>query len=95
MTILGQKIPFLVIVLLGVLMSAVVLVVIASSTKGARLLELEEEVGALERENRELTSKLVSNTSLLLVEEKSQELGMIKPENVVYLETQEQIAKLP
>ena len=76
-------------------MSAVVLVVIASSTKGARLLELEEEVGALERENRELTSKLVSNTSLLLVEEKSQELGMIKPENVVYLETREEIAKLP
>jgi hypothetical protein len=48
----------------------------------------------LTRKNNELTSELVDLTSLKKVEGKADELGFRKPENIVYLNTEDFVAKI-
>ncbi len=80
-------------IFLGLLVILTILFTIELTSKGNELLKYEEEKKAFQIENRELTSLLISNTSLVRIKKKAEELGMVKPEKVIYLIQEELVAK--
>lgn len=82
-------------IVIASLFSLTVFLAIGSSGKGAKLQSLESEIRKLEEENRDLTTTLVSNSSLTQVEEAVSSLGLVKPKAVVYLNREEPFARLP
>lgn len=70
---------------LGILLIASVVLAVSASAQGARLARLSGARRALAEENEILTQKLVSRSSLAKIALEAQTLGMIKPENVIYL----------
>lgn len=71
-----------------------VLITLETVTTGAVFLSLEDTKNELRVKNGELTSKLIGLSSLKTAEEKSKELGFLKPENTVYLNYEKPIAQL-
>ena len=61
---------------------------VIAGTKGAEINYLEKQKATLKTEQEELTSKLVSQVSLAKIAEKSESLGLVKPQNIVYLNNQ-------
>jgi len=68
---------------------------ILSASKGSELLTLEEQSEKLIVENRDLSAEVVFETSLKDLSGKADELGMKKPDEIVYLSGSEPVAKLP
>ncbi len=64
-------------------------------TSGAETAKLEREESILSQENRDLSEKVVKGTSLGSIEEKANELGFAKPEEVIYIGQTQPVAKLP
>ena len=92
-----QKLPVspYLLVLVGTLFVLVIYLSIQTSSLGATLVNLEERQGELAKENRSMSSKLVNTNSLTSADLKAEELGFTKPQNVVYLNKVEPVAKLP
>jgi len=61
-----------------------VLFALEASSVGAKMIILENKEDLLLQENKELLDKMVSETSLSIISEKSQEMGFIKPTEIVY-----------
>lgn len=68
---------------------------IGASIWGVELYSLEKEIAEVEAENRRLTSEIVTKMSLTDIYENSEELGYVKPENVIYVEGAPAVAQLP
>ena len=68
---------------------------IQMSAIGAKIANLEKEERILLSKNNELSDSLVCKTSLLSISENADEMGFVKPENVIYTEKEEFAAKLP
>jgi len=61
-------------------------------SSGAKLSKLEKTESEIVKGNRELSSKLVKATSLISVQEKSVELGFVKPLALVFVKGVEPVA---
>jgi hypothetical protein len=68
---------------------------IQTATSGAQLAALEMEEEKLLKENRLLAGKLVASTSLVDIQENTEELEFSKPENLLYVDIGEFVAKAP
>ncbi len=67
---------------------------IEAASFGARLVNLEQKVFGLEKENRQLSDKLIGATSLAELSAKTEGLGFTKPANIVYIGKDDYVAKL-
>ena len=65
---------------------------VQEGTLGVSLAEYQNEVSEIEKEKRELQYELVKSSSLLNLSKKAEELGYIKPNDTLYLKTQDQFA---
>ena len=68
---------------------------VEQAAKGSEIAVLENEETTLNKENRELTDKLVQVSSLNEVNKKANELGFTKPTKLIYVSEKESVAKLP
>lgn len=68
---------------------------ILSASRGSELLAIENQTEKIVVENRDLSAQVVYETSLKDLSEKAQELGMVKPEEIIYLSGAAPVAKLP
>lgn len=82
---------FLAIVVLG----GFTFITIETATSGAELSVLERKEAILSEENRELKDTIVKDSSLVEMDEKSQDLGFTKPSQIIYINGKEEFAKLP
>lgn len=80
---------------LTIFMVAGIFVTIQTSASGATLAELEKQESQLTYENEELSKQLIGGFSLTEAEGRSEELGFIKPEKIIYLSKSAEVAKLP
>lgn len=78
-----------------VLLVLVVYVSVGLASKGSELVSIEEKAHLIESENRQLTAELIAEMSLTKISQKARELGMIEPEELVYLTKEPRVAKLP
>lgn len=76
---------FIILLPFAVLFVANVIVAIGSAAQGAKLMSLESQIRQVEQTNKELTEKLVNNTSLTGVTQTADELGLATPTQVIYL----------
>lgn len=90
-----MKRKFVFILPLGLLFCFNVFLSIGASSQGAQIIDAERQIKALEDENRQLTQTLVVKTSLTQVSQKVEELSLVKPTRVVYLNKTDTFAKLP
>ena len=82
---LSKKNIYVMAIFLGILMLSSIGLTITSATKGAEISYLEKQKMVAREEMEELSSKVVSSTSLSQVAQAAPELGLIKPDNIVYL----------
>lgn len=81
--------------LLLFLFGATIFLAIESSSQGAQLIALERDAQLLEAENRQIEAQIVSQSSLAKVAGMIEELKMVKPEKIVYLNREQPVAQLP
>lgn len=62
-------------------------VAVSSAAFGSQLVSLEKEMKKISEENKVLMEQLVAHQSLQNVSQKAEELGMLNPVEVVYLNT--------
>ena len=68
---------------------------IQASSIGAELNILEEKEQARIEENKDLSSTIIELNSLKNIGEKSDELGFVKPETIIYIAGDTVVAKAP
>lgn len=68
---------------------------IETATSGAQIVNLEKREQALANEKRLSSEEITKKSSLSSVEQKAQEMGYQKPQNIVYVSQKEVVAKLP
>ncbi|MDO8503168.1 MAG: hypothetical protein Q7S60_00610 [bacterium] len=86
------------IAVLSVLLAVLAIQLIASNAlagKGGELGELEKKVSSLSYQNQLLKSELAQKSSLSLIASQSAELGLAKPESIIYAELSQPVAALP
>lgn len=81
-------------VFLFVFIVAQVFFTVQNATSGAKLKILEEKEEKLVKENRRLSRKLVETTALSSIEKKAEDLGFSKPQQIMYINTEEAVAQL-
>ena len=85
-------------VLLGIIaILAIVNVVmtINTSATGVEIASLQDQETSLVNQKRDLQDLLVASLSVNSLQEKSSELGFVKPESTIYLSDSVAVAKLP
>lgn len=85
----------LVLLPLGILFSLNVFLAIGASAKGAEIVNIEGQLRELEDQNKQLTEKLVTKTSLTSVSESVGDLNLEVAKQVLYLNSPDAFAKLP
>lgn len=78
-----------------VLMALYTYLTVEMVTSGAILAKLEKDESALLQQNKEMQESIVRESSLNGFEKRSQELGFVKPAKILYINSQEEVAKLP
>lgn len=78
-----------------ILITVHVILALPTASSGATLVELERKEAELVKKNRELKDELVQSSSLFQLGENAQNLGFIKSEVTVYIDSGEVVAKLP
>ena len=68
---------------------------VETATSGAVLAGLETKEASLLQENSDLKDAVVNASSLNGIEKKSLELGFVKPSKILYINSTEEVAKLP
>lgn len=80
--------------LLAFLIIANIIVAISTSTKSVEVVELERKIEDIKAETSIIKGKIVSESSLKELAENTEELGLKKANNFIYLNTQDYYAKL-
>ena len=93
--ILGIRVPLYLLPVLVLFGIFTVYLTIESATSGAQLAELERKAAEIARENQRLSGEIVRSSSLKDLGKKAEEMGFIKPQEVVYISADEAVAKLP
>ncbi len=91
----NQKIKYLLWFVLSVLVVANVYLSIESATSGAEIVYQEVQEKILSEEGNSLSEGLLKIASLKQVEGQAVDLGFGKPANILYLNDEESVAKLP
>lgn len=76
---------YILITVCGILAVISVFLTIETSTSGAEVASLDKIATELTNQKRNLEESLVKGISMSRLEEKSSELGFVKPENMVYI----------
>ena len=93
--ILGINVPLMVIVFLSVFAAVTVFTAVEQAAKGAELVYLENKGNKIMAENKELSSKLIMDSSLSKVADEASASGLTKPDKIMYLSNEAQaVAKL-
>ncbi len=87
-----KKITKLIIPLFVAFIIATVLLTIQTATSGARIANLENKQEEYAKENRELNDRLIRMSSLTKISEEADEMGFVKPSDILYLTTAEDVA---
>lgn len=85
--------PFLTGLVIVVLLFGTVYTAIVSGLKGGELNSIELDRQMIEDEVKELSYLVVSTSSLLIISKEASELGMVKPQNFLYLTQVEPVAQ--
>lgn len=88
-------IKYILIGVCGVLAVSSVFMTVETATSGAEVSVLHKQEIELSDEQRSLEESLVKTISLDGLEQKSVELGYVKPTTLVYVGSSEPVAKLP
>jgi hypothetical protein len=80
-------------ILVFILFSLHVFFAVQSSSTGVDISYIEDEISELEKENEEISIKLVKSTSLTKLSQASEEMGFTKIENTLYLQQIDSFAK--
>jgi hypothetical protein len=83
------------ITIVGVLAISSIFLTIETATTGVEVAKLEKTEAALINQKRDLEESLVKTLSVADLQEKSVELGFVKPANLVYVTGAATVAKLP
>lgn len=78
-----------------IFLATTVFFAIEAAASGAQLSSLEKEELELTRINSELSEKILEKSSLTKIEEKADEMGFVKSEEIFYIPNQKTFAKLP
>jgi hypothetical protein len=79
----------------AVLAVSSVFLTIESATTGLEVSKLEKNEADLINQKRDLEETLVKSLSIADLQQKSNELGFVKPANLVYVTDLKPVAKLP
>jgi len=74
-----------VLILIFILISAIVFVSIKSSSQGARLVKVEQQIKILEEKNKILKNEMVTESSLLYLNKVASAFDFNIPSEIVYL----------
>lgn len=86
---------YILITVCGLLAVVSVFLTIETSTSGAEVASLDKAAAELSDQNRILEESLVKGISMSQLEEKSTELGYVKPETMIYISNIAPVANLP
>lgn len=82
-------------IFVGILVVLNVVVAIDGATSGTEIAQIQKQEAVLADAKKVLQGKLVTGLSMGNLQEKSTELGFVKPENPIYLSGAPAVAKLP
>ncbi len=86
---------YVLITVCGILVATSVFLTIETATSGAEVANLDKTTAELTNQKRVLEESLVKGISMSQLQEKSVELGFVKPENLVYVSGVAPVANLP
>ena len=75
-------------------LASMVVLAIQTSHQGSELIEIENEIADLKKENNEVELSVIKETSLSVLSETAFEFGFEKPNSMLYLNRQSSVAKL-
>jgi len=81
--------------ILFLLVIANVYLTVETATSGAQIVSLEKKEQILANEKRLSSEEIIKKSSLSSIQQKAQEMGYRKPQNIVYISQKEVVAKLP
>ena len=87
--------PFVLAAFAAAVFLSSVFVTIKVATTGARLTSVENEISVLTKENEDYRRKLVNSSSLKELEAGVEKTDFTKPTAIIYIQTEEPVAKLP
>ena len=93
--VLGFSIPKIIVPIIILFVVSSVYMAIQVATTGAKIAKLDTEKRSLQKENEEISNTLINSSSLSELGEKAEELGFTKPEAIMYIKGDKQVAKLP
>lgn len=79
----------------GVLAVSSIFMTVETTTSGVEVSNLQKQEVQLSDQNRYLEDTLVKTLSINELEQKSGEMGFVKPETLVYVAPSQPVAKLP
>lgn len=91
----GFQIPLFFALFIGILSISIIYLSIEASTKGSILADLEYNQQQLMQENEDLTQQLITNSSLTRLSEIAEKDGFVRPQKIIYIGSQDTLAKLP
>ncbi len=69
----------------SIFISFYILLTLQTVTSGSKFASLEKEEANLDKQNHELSARIMQSTSLLQLEQKSEALGFVKPNETLYV----------
>ncbi|MBX4206162.1 hypothetical protein KW795_03110 [Candidatus Microgenomates bacterium] len=90
----SKKVFYVYGIMLSILVLSSIALTIASATKGAEISYLEKQKKEARLEQDELLSKVITGTSLSQISSEAQQMGLVKAENIIYLNHPEIVASL-
>lgn len=78
----------------GLFLVTTVVFSIFASVRAAQLVDLEKEIADLEVKNKEISEKLIKNSSLVEAAGQAQGLGFMPTKTVVYLTHESEVAQI-
>lgn len=87
-----RKMPKIMVVFLVLFALATIFLAIESFAQGAQLVGLESKEAQIESQNEELRSQLVTSTSLSKISDEAQQMGMIVPGKLIYINGEKPVA---
>lgn len=79
----------------GILATTSILLTIQTATSGVEISKIETKEQQLLATKKDLEESLIKTLSMNELQEKSGDLGFTKPSNLVYISSNESVAKLP
>lgn len=86
---------YILITICGILIASSVFLTVETATSGAEVAKLDKTVIEMGNQKRILEENLIKGISMTQLQEKSLELGFVKPSNLIYISSVSPVAKLP